>query len=264
MINFQHRHYGWLGPLMAFVVPTLICGLAWGDYRGGYFYAGACRLLFVHHSTFCVNSVAHFFGSHTYDDDRSPRDHLITAFLTLGEGYHNFHHEFPNESYPSFNKKLLLERLISGCSLFGLTYNLKEFPSNEVTKGQVLMKQKQLDREKAALRYPGPIGTLPVMTWDAIKRKVREGNALVVIDGLVHDVANFIEEHPGGVTLLQSAVGQDATARFKGETGVYRHSNAARHLLTTFRIARLAEGTEKKDAESEQRTADTAETSTLQ
>lgn len=50
----------------------------------------------VHHTTFCVNSVAHFFGDHTFDDERTPKDHFITALMTLGEGYHNFHHEFPN------------------------------------------------------------------------------------------------------------------------------------------------------------------------
>jgi fatty-acid desaturase len=40
-------------------------------------------------------SVAHFFGAHTFDDERTPRDHFVTALVTLGEGYHNFHHEYP-------------------------------------------------------------------------------------------------------------------------------------------------------------------------
>jgi len=253
-INFQHTHYAWLGPFIAFVLPTLICGLGWGDYRGGYFYVGALRLLFVHHSTFCVNSVAHFFGSHTYDDDRTPRDHIVTAFLTLGEGYHNFHHEFPNDyrngirSYDYDPTKWL----IKGCSLFGLTYNLKEFPQNEVAKGKLMMKQKQLDREKAKLRFPGPVASLPAMSWDTLRRKVREGQALVVVDGLVHDVTHFMDEHPGGVPLLQAVIGKDGTAHFRGETGVYRHSNAAKHLLTTFRVARLEDG-EQKAQDGEQK-----------
>ena len=28
-----------------------------------------------------------------FDDMNSPRDHIFTAIMTLGEGYHNFHHE---------------------------------------------------------------------------------------------------------------------------------------------------------------------------
>lgn len=46
-------------------------------------------------STFCINSIAHYLGSTPYDDRLSPRDHLLSALLTMGEGYHNFHHQFP-------------------------------------------------------------------------------------------------------------------------------------------------------------------------
>jgi stearoyl-CoA desaturase (delta-9 desaturase) len=53
--------------------------------------------VFVHHATFCVNSLAHYIGSHTYADNHTPRDHFVTALMTLGEGYHNFHHEFPQD-----------------------------------------------------------------------------------------------------------------------------------------------------------------------
>jgi len=126
--------------------------------------------------------------------------------------------------------------------MLGLTWNLKEFPANEVMKGKLLMQQKHLDREKAKLTFPGPTAGLPPLSRDDIKRKIREGNQLVIVDGLVHDVSNFIDEHPGGVALLRSAVGRDATDAFNGKTGVYKHSNAARHLLTTFRVARLVDG----------------------
>lgn len=244
MVNLQHKYYGIVGPFMAFVFPTLVAGFFWGDYAGGYFYAGVCRLLFVHHSTFCVNSLAHWLGTHTYDDDRTPRDHILTAFVTLGEGYHNFHHEFPNDYRNGirFYDYDPTKWLIKSLSLFGLTYNLKEFPANEVMKGKLLMKQKQLDREKAKLIFPGPTQSLAPMTWEDIKRKVREGVSLSVVDGLVHDLSNFVEEHPGGIDLIRSVVGRDGTRAFNGLTGVYKHSNAARHLLTTFRVGRLVEG----------------------
>jgi stearoyl-CoA desaturase (delta-9 desaturase) len=96
---------------MGFGVPTMVPGLLWGDWRGGFFFAGAARLTFVHHvsepflrvlhlliilkSTFCVNSLAHWLGDTPFDDKHTPRDHIITALMTIGEGYHNFHHQFP-------------------------------------------------------------------------------------------------------------------------------------------------------------------------
>jgi len=97
MVRLQHQHYLYVGTFMSFVVPTLIAGFGWGDWAGGYFYAGVVRLFFVHHSTFAINSLAHYLGEQPFDDARTPRDNILTAFLTFGEGYHNFHHEFPND-----------------------------------------------------------------------------------------------------------------------------------------------------------------------
>ena len=51
---------------------------------GGYFFAGVARLVFVHHSTFCVNSLAHWAGSATYTDGHTARNSFITALCTVG------------------------------------------------------------------------------------------------------------------------------------------------------------------------------------
>lgn len=37
IIRWQHKNYLFIGPFMAFVVPTLVAGIFWGDYLGGYF-----------------------------------------------------------------------------------------------------------------------------------------------------------------------------------------------------------------------------------
>jgi fatty-acid desaturase len=69
IVRFQHKMYLPLALFMAFIVPTLIAGFFWGDYYGGYFIAGVLRLVCVHHSTFFVNSLAHFLGDATYTDN---------------------------------------------------------------------------------------------------------------------------------------------------------------------------------------------------
>ena len=98
LIRWQHKWYLPLVVLMGLLVPTLLAGLCWGDYRGGFYLAGLARLVFVHHSTFCVNSLAHYAGSALYSDRNTARDSLITAFVTIGEGFHGFHHNFPNDA----------------------------------------------------------------------------------------------------------------------------------------------------------------------
>ena len=35
IIRFQHTYYLFVGPFMAFVFPTLVAGLGWGDWMGG-------------------------------------------------------------------------------------------------------------------------------------------------------------------------------------------------------------------------------------
>lgn len=48
-------------------------------------------MFFVHQATFCVNSLAHTFGVQTYSKEHTSYDHIITALVSFGEGYHNYH-----------------------------------------------------------------------------------------------------------------------------------------------------------------------------
>lgn len=98
---WQHRHFGKCMLMFAWVFPMLVAGL-WGDWWGGLLYAGVLRGSVVQQATFCVNSLAHWLGEQPFDDRNSPRDHFLTALVTLGEGYHNFHHEFPSDYRKSF------------------------------------------------------------------------------------------------------------------------------------------------------------------
>lgn len=75
------------------------------------------------------------------------------------------------------------------------------------------------------------------MSWDKVAERVARGEQLVIVDGLVHDVGDFVEEHPGGSRLLAAGIGRDVSKSFHGL--VYGHSNAARNLLSNFRIARI-------------------------
>ena len=51
---------------------------------------------------------------------------------------------------------------------------------------------------------------------------------LIVIAGFIHDVSDFLDDHPGGRHLLVKQIGRDATTAFFG--GVYDHSNAAHNV----------------------------------
>ena len=93
-IRLQHRYYTVLAVGAGLLLPALIAS-SWGDFWGGLLVAGFLRVAVVLQATFCINSLAHTVGSRNYDASASARDSTLTALVTFGEGYHNFHHRFP-------------------------------------------------------------------------------------------------------------------------------------------------------------------------
>jgi stearoyl-CoA desaturase (delta-9 desaturase) len=66
-----------------------LTGLLWG---------GAVRIVVLHHATFSINSLCHFFGHQGYETGDQSRNLLWLALPTLGEAWHNNHHAFPTSA----------------------------------------------------------------------------------------------------------------------------------------------------------------------
>jgi stearoyl-CoA desaturase (delta-9 desaturase) len=94
IVMWQHRWHKVILIAGGFGLPTLI-GAAFGDPIAGLLWGGFTRIAIIHHTTFFVNSLAHFIGKPIYNAEVSARDNWMVALLTLGEGYHSFHHRFP-------------------------------------------------------------------------------------------------------------------------------------------------------------------------
>jgi stearoyl-CoA desaturase (Delta-9 desaturase) len=124
-----HAHVGWLfihtqrgnrqryardlldDPLIRFVDRTfvlwvtvgLLVPFALGYLIGGSLYAGLTgllwgglvRMLVVHHVTYSINSLCHFFGRQAFDTGDESRNLLWLSPFTFGESWHNNHHAFP-------------------------------------------------------------------------------------------------------------------------------------------------------------------------
>lgn len=96
ILAWQHRWYVLIAVGIGMGLPAAV-GYALGGVNGavgGFVWAGLARTVFTHHGTFLINSAAHIWGTQPYGDSNSSRDSPALAFLTFGEGYHNFHHTF--------------------------------------------------------------------------------------------------------------------------------------------------------------------------
>ena len=90
IVMWQYKYYGPIVLVMNIGVP-LALGFIFGDVWGMLLLAGLLRIVTTHHVTFFINSIAHKWGSQPYTDENTARDNAFFAFLTHGEGYHNYH-----------------------------------------------------------------------------------------------------------------------------------------------------------------------------
>ncbi|BFZ55545.1 stearoyl-CoA 9-desaturase [Savitreella phatthalungensis] len=240
LIQWQHKNFVSLMLFFGVAAPLLVCGLGWGDWRGGFYYACMLRLTCSHHATFSINSVAHYLGEATYDDLRSPRDNLLTAIITNGEGYHNFHHEFPYDYRNAIRWYQYdpTKAFIWVCSLFKLATRLRRCEDDHIERSRLQMQQKRLDERKARIPWPKAGEELPELTASDVAERVRADSAkLIICDGFVHDVTDFMADHPGGRALISTRLGRDITEDFHGK--VYKHSNAGNNALQMLRVAKI-------------------------
>lgn len=96
LIMHQHRYY-LLWAIVAGIVTPLLLGALTGHLLGAFVLSICLRLTVVYHLTFFINSICHIFGRSTYDIYATAKDNWFIAFLTFGEGYHNFHHRFSGD-----------------------------------------------------------------------------------------------------------------------------------------------------------------------
>jgi stearoyl-CoA desaturase (delta-9 desaturase) len=96
LVMHQARNYPLWCLTSGLVVPVLI-GALMGHALGAFVLAVCFRVIFVYHGSWAINSVCHSFGKPTYDSHATARDHWLVAFISFGEGFHSFHHRFPND-----------------------------------------------------------------------------------------------------------------------------------------------------------------------
>ena len=147
IIMWQHRNIFLIGAISGIILPALIGFLIGGIATGigCLVWGGLVRTVFVHHGTFLINSAAHIWGTQPYSEENSSRDSFWLAFLTFGEGYHNFHHTFQAD-YRNGHKWYHVDPSkwwITSFNLLGLKSNLKSTPKHSIEAAKIDIKSKK-------------------------------------------------------------------------------------------------------------------------
>ena len=86
---------------LGFILPALLGGLITQSWMGvllGFLWGGLARVFFIHHVTWSINSVCHFWGTKPFRSHDESRNNIVFGILGLGEGWHNNHHAFPTSA----------------------------------------------------------------------------------------------------------------------------------------------------------------------
>ncbi|NVB80732.1 MAG: acyl-CoA desaturase [Kofleriaceae bacterium] len=94
-LRFLNNHD--LGLAVASAVLLFLIGgstaLVWGFF---------VPVVVAWHITFCINSLAHVWGSRRYKTTDDSRNNALLALLTFGEGWHNNHHHYQRSARQGF------------------------------------------------------------------------------------------------------------------------------------------------------------------
>jgi stearoyl-CoA desaturase (delta-9 desaturase) len=117
-----------LGVLIGGTVDAGLTGMLWG---------GAVRIVVLHHVTYSINSLCHFFGRRRFDTNDQSHNLAWLAPFSFGEAWHNNHHAFPTSAFHGMGRSELdLSALvISGLERLGLVWEVQRIsPARQAAK----------------------------------------------------------------------------------------------------------------------------------
>ena len=168
-VMFQYKYYF----LLAFGMNAAVLGIGClfmhpiAALVGGV----VLRVFAVHHCTWLINSLAHFWGCKTYSKELTAVDNAVLAFFTFGEGYHNYHHTMAHD-YRNGIRWFHFDPtkwFIWTASKFGLASNLRSVNSIRVQQ-TLVSKDKHLLLEKISREIDD--------TSHEVRRKLEELSAV--------------------------------------------------------------------------------------
>jgi stearoyl-CoA desaturase (delta-9 desaturase) len=123
------RRFPWL-VVATLVIPTVagfvLHGFTLVGALEGYLWGGLVRIFLVHHVTWSINSLCHFYGRRRFVVEDHSTNLAWLAILSFGESWHHNHHAFPRSARHGLRwwEIDLSGLLISAMGRVGLAWNI--------------------------------------------------------------------------------------------------------------------------------------------
>ena len=134
-----------LGFVFSGEVTGALTALLWG---------GLVRVFVLHHVTWSINSVCHFFGRRRFDTEDESRNVFWLAIPSFGEAWHHNHHAFPTSAFHGLTRWEALADpaglVIRALERLHLVWNVKR-----------VSPERQAEKALPALRGASPLRGVP-------------------------------------------------------------------------------------------------------
>jgi stearoyl-CoA desaturase (delta-9 desaturase) len=118
----------------SFLLPGVIGLVATRSLWGGFtaiVWGGAVRVFVLHHVTWSINSICHFYGRRPYESKDLSTNNWPLSLLSFGESWHNNHHAFPTSAIHGIDRAQpdvsgFVIRTLERCKL---VWNVKMVPT---------------------------------------------------------------------------------------------------------------------------------------
>jgi stearoyl-CoA desaturase (Delta-9 desaturase) len=113
--------------LLAPAVVGLVVTQSWLGALSAFLWGSLARMFLLHHVTWSVNSICHFFGKRPFDTTDQSTNNWVLSLISFGESWHNNHHAFPTSAVHGIGRFQLdpSAGLIKMLARFGIVKNIK-------------------------------------------------------------------------------------------------------------------------------------------
>ena len=122
---------------LSLFLPAAVGFLVTGTFAGAasaFLWGGLVRIFMLHHVTWSINSICHFYGNRPYQTTDFSTNNWMLSVISLGESWHNNHHAFPTSAVHGLRPAQIdaSAGLIRMLKLMGLAWDVKTVTPKQI------------------------------------------------------------------------------------------------------------------------------------